>query len=214
MLGISTRNFGRFWPFSWAINHRFGLPEQFPPLTYPRVHLRVGHQHSQFWPILAHFELLINVLGSRSNFHHWLTLGCIYVMVINTRYFGQFWTVSCAINHYFGFSEWFPLLTNPRVHSHPGHPHLRFSQFCPVSWAINLCFEVPKIFPRLTITGVQLRVGDQTRRFGRFWPISWAINHHFGFRRRFSPLTNPRVHLRPGHQHSQFRRILSRYMGY
>src|SRR6187399_2783937 len=27
----------------------------FPRLTYPGVRLRVGHQHSQYWPILARF---------------------------------------------------------------------------------------------------------------------------------------------------------------
>ena len=33
----------------------FGVSESFPRLTNPGVHLRVGHQHSQFWPILARF---------------------------------------------------------------------------------------------------------------------------------------------------------------
>ena len=55
MLFINTRRFGRFWPVSWAINHRFGLLERFPRLTIPGVRLRVGHQHSQFWQILARF---------------------------------------------------------------------------------------------------------------------------------------------------------------
>ena len=34
---------------------RFGVPERFSRLTIPRVRLPVGHQHSQFWPILARF---------------------------------------------------------------------------------------------------------------------------------------------------------------
>ena len=38
-----------------AVNHRFRVLEQFPQLTIPEVRLRVGHQHSQFWPILARF---------------------------------------------------------------------------------------------------------------------------------------------------------------
>ena len=33
----------------------FGVSESFPRLTNPGVRLRVGHQHSQFWPILARF---------------------------------------------------------------------------------------------------------------------------------------------------------------
>ena len=55
MLVINTRSFGRFWPISWIITHRFGVPKQFPQLLNPKVHLHVGHQHWQFWPILARF---------------------------------------------------------------------------------------------------------------------------------------------------------------
>src|SRR3954467_10123719 len=63
---------------SWAINHYFGFPERLPPLTKPRVHLRPGHQHSQFWPILPNYMgykspfhgPLITILGSRRDFHH------------------------------------------------------------------------------------------------------------------------------------------------
>ena len=29
--------------------------KRFPQLLNPKVHLRVGHQHSLFWPILARF---------------------------------------------------------------------------------------------------------------------------------------------------------------
>ena len=96
--------------------------------------LRAGHQHWQFWLILARFMdnyslfwgpgvittinkpwdastcrsstvavlgysgpfhgLLLTVLGPRSDFHDYKTLGCIYVSVINTRSFGRFWPVS------------------------------------------------------------------------------------------------------------------------
>ena len=55
--------FGRFWPVSWSITHRFGLPERFPRLTIPGVRLRVGHQHSQFWPILARFVDYYSLFG-------------------------------------------------------------------------------------------------------------------------------------------------------
>ena len=46
---------GRFWPVSWTITHRFGVPKHFPLLLNPKVCLRVGHQHQEFWPILARF---------------------------------------------------------------------------------------------------------------------------------------------------------------
>ena len=52
---VNTRIFGPFLPVSWAINHRFGVLERFPLLTIPEVRLRVGHQHSQFLPILDRF---------------------------------------------------------------------------------------------------------------------------------------------------------------
>ena len=50
---INTHNFGRFWSVSCTITHRFGVPERFPWLLNPKVRLSVGHQQSQFWPILA-----------------------------------------------------------------------------------------------------------------------------------------------------------------
>ena len=34
---INTRSFGRFWPVSWTITHRFGVPERFSRLTIPGV---------------------------------------------------------------------------------------------------------------------------------------------------------------------------------
>ena len=52
---INTRSFGQFWPVSWTITHLFGVPKQFSWLLNPRVPLRVVHQHSPFWPSLAHF---------------------------------------------------------------------------------------------------------------------------------------------------------------
>ena len=52
---MNAGSFGRFWPVSWTITPCFGVPEWFPCLTNPVVRLRVGHQHWQFWPILARF---------------------------------------------------------------------------------------------------------------------------------------------------------------
>ena len=52
---IHTGSFGQLWPISSTITHCFGVLEWFPWLTNPGVRLRVGHQHWQFWPILARF---------------------------------------------------------------------------------------------------------------------------------------------------------------
>ena len=52
---INIDSFDRFWPVPWTITHCFGVSERLPRLMNPGVLLRVGHQHSQFWPILAHF---------------------------------------------------------------------------------------------------------------------------------------------------------------
>ena len=46
---------GPFQVLLLTILARFGVPERFSRLTNPRVRLRAGHQHSQFWPILACF---------------------------------------------------------------------------------------------------------------------------------------------------------------
>ena len=51
----NTHSFGRCWPASWTMTHYFGVPERFPRLNNPGVHLRVGSQHLQFWPILSRF---------------------------------------------------------------------------------------------------------------------------------------------------------------
>ena len=44
-------------------------PKRFQWLFNPKVRLRVGHQQSQFWLILARFLDYYCVLGSRSDFH-------------------------------------------------------------------------------------------------------------------------------------------------
>ena len=54
MLVVKTRSFGRFWPVPWTITQFCG-PEVISTIDEPRARLRVGHQHSQFWPILVRF---------------------------------------------------------------------------------------------------------------------------------------------------------------
>src|SRR3954469_23508489 len=90
---------------SWTITHCFGVPKRFPWLLNPKVRLPVGHQQSQFWPILARFLDYYSVFGSWDDFHDLRTPGCVYVSVINTRSFGRFWPVSWTITHCFGVQE-------------------------------------------------------------------------------------------------------------
>ena len=52
---INSRSFSQFCPVSWNISHCFWVPKRFTLLLNPKVRLRVGHQHSQFWPILTRF---------------------------------------------------------------------------------------------------------------------------------------------------------------
>ena len=73
--------------------------KRFPWLLIPGMRLRVGHQESQFQPIMDHFLDCFSVLGSRSNFLDCRTPGCVYVSVMNTLSFGQFCPVSWTITH-------------------------------------------------------------------------------------------------------------------
>ena len=60
---INSGSFGRFWPVSWTITHYFGAPKCFPWLSNRNVRLRVGHQQSQFRPILARFVDYCTLFG-------------------------------------------------------------------------------------------------------------------------------------------------------
>src|SRR6187200_2919375 len=95
----------------------------------PRVRLRVGHQHSQFWPILARF------MGYCSPF--WLLER--FPRLTNTRVrlrvghqHSQFWPILARFMGYcspFWLLERFPRLTNTGVRLRVGHQH---SQFWPI----------------------------------------------------------------------------------
>ena len=52
--------------------------------------------------------LLHTVLGSQSDFHDWRSPGCVYVSIVNTHSFGQFWPVSWTITHCFAGPKRFP----------------------------------------------------------------------------------------------------------
>ena len=102
------------------------------------MHLRVGHPHSQFWPILARFLDYYSIFWSKHDFHDLRTPWCVYVSVNDTHNVGQF--LVCFVYYYspFGFPERFPLFTIPGcvcvsvVNTHS------FGQFWPVSWTITL----------------------------------------------------------------------------
>ena len=59
--------------------------------------------------------LLLTVLGSQGDFHGCRTPGCVYMLVINTHNFGQFWSVSWTITHHFQVPKRLPRLINPEV---------------------------------------------------------------------------------------------------
>ena len=53
VLWAITRSFGWFLSVLWTTTHRG--PEAISMLVDPNVRLRIGHQHSQCWSILARF---------------------------------------------------------------------------------------------------------------------------------------------------------------
>src|SRR3954464_15441372 len=62
VLVINTRSFGRFWPITLATNYRFmghyspvWVPGAISSIDEAQCAFRPCHQHSQFWPILAHY---------------------------------------------------------------------------------------------------------------------------------------------------------------
>ena len=107
----------------------------------PGVRLHVGHQHSQFWPFLTRFmdyyspfwgpkaiSMVVDLQGA-------LMCGSSTIIV---------WVDSCpflGLLPYFGVSESFPRLTNPRVRLRVGHQHshiwpnrVRFVHYYSVFW--------------------------------------------------------------------------------
>ena len=79
----------------------FWVPEAISIVVEPQGALTC---RSSTLAILADSDplLLLTVLGYQSDFHDERTLGCVYVSVINTCSFSQFWPVSWTITHCFG----------------------------------------------------------------------------------------------------------------
>ena len=120
---INTPSFGRFWPISWTITHRFGVPKRFPSLSNSKVRLRVGHQQSQFGPILAHFMDYNSPFWGPKAISMVVELQGALTCRLSTT---KVWADSgpfLRLLLYFGVSELFPLLTNPGVRLRVGHQH-------------------------------------------------------------------------------------------
>ena len=79
------------------------------------MRLRVGHQHSQFWPILAHFlDYYSPFWGPEAISIVVEPQGAVYVSVTNTGSFGRFWPVSWTITHYFVGLEQISIVVEPQ----------------------------------------------------------------------------------------------------
>ena len=130
---INTDNSGRFWSVSCTITQRFGVPERFPRLTNPGVHLRVDHQHSWFLSFWTRFvdyyspfcgpKTISMVVEPQGVLTCWSSGLIVYVSVINTDNSGRFWSVSCTITQRFGVPERFPRLMIPGVRLRVRHQH-------------------------------------------------------------------------------------------
>ena len=141
---INTHSFGRFWPVSWTITHCFGVPELLPRLTNPETHLRVGHQHSQFLPILARFMYYYSLFwgsGVISTINGpWGAFTCrsstLAVLTDSEPFRGLLITVLGSQSDF--HSCWTPRCAYVSViNTHS------FGRFWPVSWTITHCFGVP-----------------------------------------------------------------------
>ena len=142
---INTGSFGRFWPVSWTTTHYFGVPEWFPWLTNPVVRLRVGHQHSRFWPILTRFvDYYSPVLGPKAIsivVEPQDVLTCwsstLPVLADSGPFPGLLLTILGSQSDFHGCRT--PRCAYVSVINTPS-----FGRFWPLSWTITHCFWVPE----------------------------------------------------------------------
>ena len=89
----------------------------------PGVRLRAGHQHWQFWPILARFTDYYSMFwgpGVISTINeHWGSFMCGH----QHSHFGEFWPISWIITHHFGVPKRFARLVKSEVRLRAGHQH-------------------------------------------------------------------------------------------
>ena len=142
------------------------------------VRLRVGHQRSQFWPILACIvDYHSQFWGPETIFMVHETYGaltCRSSTQAVLAYFGPF----------HGVQERFPRLMNTGVRLRVGHQHSQFWPIWPLSWTITHCFGVSERFSWLMNPRVRFRIGHQ---HSQFWPI---LAHFMDY---YSPFFGPGV---------------------
>ena len=129
--------------------------------------LRVGHQHSQFWPILAHFldyyslfwgPGVISTIGEHRGVFRCRS-STLAVLADSGPFHGLSLIDLVSLNDFH----------DSRI---PGCVYVlvmknrSFGRFWPVSWTITHHFGVPKLFPWLSNPKVCLCVGRQDSQFG------------------------------------------------
>src|ERR1041385_7061965 len=117
---INTRTYGRFWPVSWAINHRY--MGYYSPFWVPGVISTIDEPQGAF----SCRSSTLALLSDSGQFH------------------GLLFKVTWAINHRFRSPGRFPPLTTPRVHLRDGHQPSHFWTILACSWAINHRFGSPE----------------------------------------------------------------------
>ena len=212
---INTHRFGRFWPVSWAITHRFRVPKRFPWLLNPNARLCAGHQQSSFLLILARF------IGSWSPF--WWP-GPISTIDEPRGAFTCRSSALAVLAMLAHFMDYYSQFSGPGAIYMVAKPEGVLT--CRSSTFAVLADSSPFHGLLLTILGSRSDFHQSrspwwfymkvlnTCGFGRFWPFSCTNTHNFGILERFPLLTNDMARLRVVHQHSSFWPILAHFMGY
>ena len=135
----------------------------------PKVRLRVGHQHSQIWPILARFVDYYSLFWgpgvSPTIDEPQGALTCRSSILLVLAGSGPFRGLLLTV---LGSRSNFHDCRTPRCAYVSIINTRNFGRFWTISWTITHCFGVPERFPRLTNPGVRLCFGHQ---HSRFWPI-------------------------------------------
>ena len=164
--------------------------------------LRIGHQHSQFWPILARFMdnyslfwgpgVISTIDEPRGAFT--CRSSTLTVLVDSDPFRGLLLIVLGSQNDFHG-------CRTPRCAYVLVVKTRSLGRFSPVSWTITQ-FCGPEVISTIDEPGVPLRVVINTHYLGQFLSVSWTISPHFGVPERFPRLTILRVRLGVRCQHS------------
>ena len=146
-------------------------------MTNPTVRLRVGHQQSQFWPILARFmDYYSPIWGPRAISMTYEPRGAytcrsstLAVLADTDPFRGLLLTVLGSQSDFHGCRS------TRRAHASVINNH-GFGRFWPVSWTIT------QFWGHVVISTI-----DEQRcvyvsvinicSFGRVWPVPWTITH-------------------------------------